>query len=544
MRYKLHIVSLMTGLLVSVFCLPRSVAADDTSDSPTEPNTHRRRIIISDDGEVGVGPRVLKPTVFRYVPTPEDVPTVRFDKTVGTQVDTYILNIAATDRGPMEQDTPITHVQSSMAQFYYWGDYGEIHPDTEKATRILIRSAREAGMEIIASIRVNDSHDAPTPGASKLHYPLKREHPELLLGSGQILEKGGWSYGEDTIMGWYWSGLNFAKPEVPQHFLKFIAAYCPEYDFDGLELDFYRHPRFFRFGEERQNLETMSDFVRQVRQILNQIGEARGRPYLLAVRIPETPAWARRCGLDVQQWLEEDLLDMVTLGGGYMAYSARMKEFIDLGHRHEVPVYGCINKLNDMQKVRTLASNFWALGADGVYVFNWGIAKRPPFPDPVEQRRCLQQIGNPETLLGLDKRYLPANGEGPKGWRGTINRPPWFPIRLADGDPIELVVGDDVRKASVEGILDEIHMTVNVDNMELTEGIRIEINDVALAAQQIERTAKDRFEAVVTAPPLSRGINEIVVLPGAGSTGRLASTVTSLELSVRYTQLARSPVSR
>ena len=84
-------------------------------------------------------------------------------------------------------------------------------------------------------------------------------------------------------------------------------------------------------------------------------------------------------------------------------------------------------------------------------------------------------------------------------------------------------------------MLDEIRMTVNVDNVELTEGIRIEINDVALAPQQIERTAEDRFEAVVTAPPLWRGINEIVVLPGAGSIGRLASTVTSLALSMRYT---------
>ncbi len=107
-------------------------------------------------------------------------------------------------------------------------------------------------------------------------------------------------------------------------------------------------------------------------------------------------------------------------------------------------------------------------------------------------------------------------------------------VRLIDGTPIELVLGDDLAKAARQGTLQEARLRVKVANMDESEGITIKINGTSVPADAMDRVDAEAFEASVTAPPIERGINHIVILPGLNSIGRLSSTVTSLELSVRY----------
>ena len=45
------------------------------------------------------------------------------------------------------------------------------------------------------------------------------------------------------------SMLNWAVPEVRDHMFALIAEQCRGYDLDGFEMDFLRHPSFFRLNE-------------------------------------------------------------------------------------------------------------------------------------------------------------------------------------------------------------------------------------------------------------------------------------------------------
>ncbi len=482
----------------------------------------RRRIILNDDGEVTIGKIVWDAAYGQYGETIEQWLAVRFNPAEGTQVDSYFFNIAATDRGPVVDGEVITNPQSTMAQFYYWGEPGEIHPATERATRALIKHAHDAGMEIFASIRMNDTHDSYAP---KLTYPLKIQGRDLLLGK-RGLEKR--PEAADALMRLSWSGLDYAKPEVRQHFLDFILSYCRQYEYDGVELDYFRMPVLFKLGEEEENLDNMTEFVRQVRQGLNEIGRERGKPYLLTVRALDDLKLCLMSGLDVEQWLKEGLLDLLIVGGGYMPYAGRLKELIDMAHHYGVPAYPCMNRMGGAGAARSKASNFWALGGDGVYIFNYA-----GVPDGSAEAECLDQLGAPEILLGLDKQYVPDNGHTQLSL-GYTQLAPQFPVRLIDGTPIELVVGDDVQKATEEAILEAMRLQVKVGNMDESEGITINMNGAAVPVEGIKRVDAETFEAVVTAPPVRRGINQIVVLPGLNSIGRLSSTVTWLKLSVRY----------
>ncbi len=506
--------------------------------SADETPVRRRRIILNDDGEVGIGPRALTSSYFKYADDVDEVLKFRFRSAVGTQVDSYFLNVGSTDRAPTHDGKPITHLQSSMAQFHYWGDKGQIHPKTERVTRRLIDAAHEAGMEIFASIRMNDTHDS----GGDVSYPLKVQEPDLLLGAEHMgrryphrfegeTPRGASGFPAESVMAWYWCGLDFAHAEVRQHFLDFILGYCPRYDFDGLELDFFRFARYFKLGADADHLDTMTDFVRRVRHGLDEIGRARGRPYLLAIRTPETPVMARRIGLDVERWLEARLVDLVIAGGGYMPWGSRLKEFVDLAHRHDVPCYLSMNRVGEPIKGRSLASNFWALGADGVYVFNFA-----GVPEGSQEQACLRQLGAPDTLIGLDKHYRADDGDSDpdKGWRGVVSRPRRFPVRLIDGEPVDLVVGDDLQAASRNGRLESATLHVGVGLVDEAERITVNVNGTRLPDAAIQRSEDDRFDATVQAPPFRRGVNRIFVLPGPDSVGRTRSTVTSLSLTVRY----------
>ncbi len=498
----------------------------------------QRRIILNDDGEAAV------PTGDQTI---EDYLAIRFSNTVGTQVDSYFLCVGSTDRGPGHRPDP-PKIQDSQN---LWFPDMELPQSVDHLTRAYLKATREAGMEIFASFRLNDCHDANAVGSDgfgALSYPLKVQRPDLLLGTDRsttayphLFEgegtKGSTGYPSNSIMSWFFCGFDWAKEEVRQHFLDFILSYCREYDYDGVELDYGRHPMFFKFGAEDENMDEMTEFVRQVREGLDEIGQERGRAYLLAVRVPDSPTIVRKIGLDVEGWLAEGLLDLLVVGGGNMPYAPRLKEFIDMAHQYGLPAYPVINHFDEPIQRRSIASNFWALGGDGVYIFNYyGL------PADSERQQCLHQIGDPDMLFGLDKQYVADNGFRwfPYGHEAA---PPQFPIGLIYGTPIELVVGDDLQQAAQQGLIEEMRLQVQVSNMDESEGLRILINETPVAAAGIQRVAPDSFEAIVQTPPLRQGTNEIVVLPGPNSMGRIQSrdltwkfpsAVDGLQLSVRY----------
>lgn len=486
-----------------------------STERTTGPTDRQRRIIVNDDGEAD--PIAKGRSVEAYL-------AQRFQDAVGSQVDSYFICVGSTDRGPATGKK--ARLQDTQNRWY---PAMKAPPEIDRMTRAYLEAAKEAGMEIFASIRMNDIHDAWAP---RLTYPLKMARPDLLLGSRT-------DHAPDALMRAFWSGFDYAKEEVRRHFLDFIRTYCRQYDYDGLELDYFRHPLFFKLGEERKHLDTMTAFVRTVRGILGEIGRERGRPYRLAVRVPDTPAMALRTGLDVERWMKDGLLDMLIVGGGYMPYAGRLQTFIDLAHRYGIPAYPCINHFREPLAMRSLASNFRAMGADGVYLFNYfgvdsgmeGGRMVPQVSDSAERRRVLSQMGDPATLAGLEKRFAADNGAS-IFYAGFTNPRGQFPVGLVEARPIELVVGDNV--AGPDRPASELLLNVSVEDLAAGEGIAVEVNGARVPSDSLERTGETSFAARLQKEPLRRGLNSIVVLPGPGSAGRLASRVTGLELEVRY----------
>ena len=189
----------------------------------------------------------------------------------------------------------------------------------------------ENGMEIFWSMRMNDAHDGWIPEAIS---QWKKNHPECLFGT---TEKRPWHA--------QWTGVDYAQPAVRDQVFAILEDVCSRYDIDGVELDFFKDPVFFKsmaWGWPVMDAERdmMTDLLGRVRQMADEIGRQRGRPLLIAARLPDSIGYSRAIGLDLKRWLDEDLID-IYIPSGYWRLQP-WERSVELGHRYQVPVYPCI----------------------------------------------------------------------------------------------------------------------------------------------------------------------------------------------------------
>jgi len=262
---------------------------------------------------------------------------------------------------------------------------------------IMIRWCKENGKEIFWSMRMNDRHDT-SPKNAHLLCQWKRDNPDLLMGKlGDRFPYGGGS----------WSALRYGRVEVREKMFRIIEDVCVRYDVDGIELDFFRHPVYFietMKGEPvpREKRAAMTALWRRVRALTDRIGRERGRPLLIAVRIPDSVGYCRAMGLDVDQWLAEGLIDVV-VGGGYFKLEP-WENLVSLGKKFDVPVYAAFVRRRiepnapapegptalDIWRGEALMA--WRAGVNGIYTFNRFVPTDPIF----------RELGDPALLETLD----------------------------------------------------------------------------------------------------------------------------------------------
>jgi hypothetical protein len=264
---------------------------------------------------------------------------------------------------------------------------------------LVIRRAQERGLETFISFRLNEIHSV-NEEESILLSQFWRDHPEWRVGKKDDEVRGVYSeiLGPRTspvVGSWFWGALNFAVPEVRARRLAQLRECCTRYPIDGLELDFQRFPIYFPVGQEEANIGTMTEWLRQVRQMTREVGEKRGKPLLLSIRTMARPEQNIAIGLDFGTWVNEGLVDFIVVSH-YLRndFTLPIREYREL-LPPSMPLYGSIEVEPDPQTYRRLAAQLWKEGVDGIYLFNFFTCrqngKEPPFA-------LLTELGNPEAF--------------------------------------------------------------------------------------------------------------------------------------------------
>ena len=247
--------------------------------------------------------------------TVEDV-NAAVDMVAGTQVTTYMMctgssavyypskysNMLGDDRG----GTLKACYDSATYNLWrrYWDNEKRLEAEGTDMVSASLARARERGLETFITLRMNDLHFADTLSACKMAMQ------EFWLQNPQF-----WT--NDPSIGYNSAGaLDYAHPQVREHKLALIREQLERFGplIDGVDLDFMRFFVYFRADEARANSQIMTQFLCQVRSLVDSCAASLGRPLLLSARVAPTLAYNMEKGLDVAEWVRRGLLDFVSIG--------------------------------------------------------------------------------------------------------------------------------------------------------------------------------------------------------------------------------------
>jgi len=423
-------------------------------------------------------------------------------------------------------------------------------------TPVMVDYCRRHNLEIFGSLRMNDTHDAFGQPFRKLVYPLKVKHPEFLLGD----EKSDSEPRATSLAKWRWSGLDYAHAEVREDRFWWINNTATKYDVDGVDLNFFRHPWFFKLGEEQRNMPLMTDLIRRARRRFDEIGRERGRPMLLGVRVLGNVEICRNAGLDVETWLEEGLIDRLIIGGLYVSTCTGAEELIELGHRYGVPVYPsfrCDSPLfgiglhkggeppHGPEAMRGHAANLWNAGADGLYLWNYHYirtSKHPRGRPRPEDYRFLSEIGEPSRLARLDKIFVVnPSDENLKGiWPFFLASAPLpLPVPIAAASAqrhaVSVRIGDDIQTAADGGALKSLSLGLKLDADPTRLGLVVRFNGQRVGDGARRADDSNWIDFPLQPAIVKQGINQLeVAMREPGPKTEDAPQLVQVWVTVRY----------
>jgi len=380
----LHPVRFPAAILIAAGLL--ATFADGNCTTAADAAHPSRRVLYNFDGDSCLVTRANSqgPVALNVEDLKRLIAEVAYD---GSQVETILVCINAqvmyypTHVGTMRgtNSTPAEREKWPASEQQRFANAAAFFDSGVDPYAVMLAEARARGREALLTFRMNDDH-----GTDFLRTQFLADHPDWRLGTEQYRGSG---------------AMDFARPEVREYTLALIEEAVRRYDCDGIELDFNRFPNFFKGLETDERVALMNGLVEDVRNLVDQVGQDRGRKLVLAVRVPSnygrtppTPEMARKVGCDVPAWAAKGWIDFVTV-------SEYLFERGDLPIGEwqraitNVPVYGGIECTRGGGAKNLTAEEYQAAAiklldeeADGVYLFNFFTSREggadayePPF---------------------------------------------------------------------------------------------------------------------------------------------------------------------
>lgn len=353
-------------------------------------------------------------------------------------------------------------------------------------TAKLVEATRRRNLEVFWSHRFSevDRWADGTQAKEKL-VPLKEAHPE-------------WT----TPASYWWQGMwNLESAGLRAHKVEVLRELATQYDLDGIQIDFARHIPCLPVGRQWELRHHVTAFLRSVRVMLLEVAAARGRPFFLAARIPETLEGCRIDGFDVQAWSEQNLVDILTLGTRTMdvhveafrkivGTTIQLQPCFDDHHTTDGYRYASIEYL------RGVFANHWQRGADSVMTFNWAVAK-PELARaiggevaPLTHQIGFKELGDLRTLAQKNKIYAVERRGGYPWADGYLNRNDTAPLPF-------LFSQDELKQSFILTISDpsqvgtELSVVALIFNADEADEFNFRLNGANVAMTTRIHDAKD-----------------------------------------------------
>ncbi len=293
-------------------------------------------------------------------------------------------------------------------------------------------ACRQRGVAPWVSVRMNDLHGHHNFEGSFFNHPLLKRRENRLQHSTYPGMSGDFTYRE---------GLNYELPQVREMLFAQIREVVEDYDFDGLELDWWRQPLCCEPNASEQTVAMMSDWFREIRALTRRRSAKTGRPFYFGMRLPGKLATLRTIGIDVVALCRDGTLDFLCPSGFWRTSWDMPHDEIRRAVGEGPAIYGVIEDganaiptLNPAtgyrRDIRLISSSRemlsanaagkLVLGADGIEWFNFYCTDQARIPGLVSDYTFLRDIHRLDQLRGRPKHYTFAD----LGFR-DLSQPPF-----------------------------------------------------------------------------------------------------------------------
>ena len=332
------------------------------------------------------------------------------------------------------------------------------------AVRTAGEAAKKIGLRFIPSLRMNDAHFMVNPDAHAMtsEFWFKHRRTHTIKESPLAFQPA------------YGNLLDYTHDEVRQLRLNMVKEVLARNRdlVDGFELDFNRFQVFFPKGAAGRGAILMTGLVRAVRAELDRVSREVSRPLHLFVRVPPSLADCITAGLDLEGWIRDGLVDLVspaqlmTLAG-----DMPIADLAELCRQHGVRLHPSLyprtswrlpfpaarpdryagarpSRDASLEEIRGSASAYRTLGVDGFYLFNFYNAFGTTRPHDARLYQVFRDLARAENPVGepvvyaVTKRYY---HDGP----GSYAYAKQLPAKVSAGNPVlvTLTAGEDPARS-------------------------------------------------------------------------------------------------
>lgn len=287
-------------------------------------------------------------------------------------------------------------------------------------------ACREEGISPWISMRMNDTHGGRSPKNSNANNDILRNHPELLMDKP--------SFDPEKVYERY--ALNYLKPECRDFMNRMIEDVLFHYDYEGLELDFNRDPQLVTPVAAPEEVETITEWIRQIKRMVDRRSKETGRKIPLGIKTSFHINLMKDFGLDILTLVKEETLDFISFSNFYQTswqqdiseerkligdkisiygyvegavnwMKTRSDREIKNNEIHQKPGdYTCNGRemMYSGEFLRGNAAGKLVTGADGLILFNAFMG----YQEDMRAKPCndvVPEIGSLESLRGKEKAY-------------------------------------------------------------------------------------------------------------------------------------------
>jgi hypothetical protein len=282
---------------------------------------------------------------------------------------------------------------------------------------------------------------------------------------------------------------DFMHQEIRDERFALIQETLHKYPVDGFELQLDYGPHYFHPTEIEAGRPVMTDWIRRVHEAVKSSGGSRE----LVIRIPAQPNDCLAIGLDPQEWIDQEIVD-VLVGETFPGTEQveQMEDFTTLvsaAKNSKTRVHAAIHSQVHSERiaeatiemVRATACNYWDQGIDGLYIAYW--FSNWPYDGTFYEK--LREMAHPEVMEAKDKYYF-VRTRAPNDPPGTKTP---LPVDLHEGASASAIikVTDDLPRWGEAGRVHQVLLRLRLTEATELDRLRFRLNGKDLPESRLRK---------------------------------------------------------